>query len=48
MQQGDEQRSDNPDKGDEERPSLLVVLTAPIPPYTPVSTLAFARCVEPR
>jgi putative intracellular protease/amidase len=27
MQQGDEQRSDNLDKGDEERPRLLVVLT---------------------
>ncbi len=27
MQQGDEQLSDNLDKGDEERPRLLVVLT---------------------
>ena len=27
MQQGDEQRSDNLDNGDEERPRLLVVLT---------------------
>ena len=27
MQQGDEQRSDNLDEGDEERPRMLVVLT---------------------